>query len=292
MSTAIVMPSTNVSRFFGTDLSNLLKDKNSKNVTVRQDLIQKKSKMVVEKPVTQRKASPLCTLFIANEAKQGTEEINGNQLIEEFCPQIENSMEQMVQKLIADDETSTPTKSILKYDRDFMLRFKDVNVMPRGMVLIPEITRMPGSDEPIPVQQIWIPKPQIETNVKKATAKPKEDDPHRLQQREKQIEFGKNTDGYKRYREITAKKKRTREEPQTPDKHQKCSKRSWDGQIRKWRRLLHKYDPNAKEGDCDIDVNEDINEIEEMEVVGVLQELNLKINAVESEYMEMIDISL
>lgn len=30
--------------------------------------------------------------------------------------------------------------------------------------------------------------------------------------------------------------------PVTPRKGQKCSKRSWDGQVRKWRRQLHSYD--------------------------------------------------
>jgi hypothetical protein len=28
-----------------------------------------------------------------------------------------------------------------------------------------------------------------------------------------------------------------------PDAHQVCSKRSWDGQVRRWRRLLHLFDP-------------------------------------------------
>jgi hypothetical protein len=31
-------------------------------------------------------------------------------------------------------------------------------------------------------------------------------------------------------------------QPRTPDRHQSCSKRSWDGQIRKWRKLLHQWD--------------------------------------------------
>lgn len=34
-----------------------------------------------------------------------------------------------------------------------------------------------------------------------------------------------------------------RECPNTPRKEKECSKRSWDGQIRKWRRLLHAFDP-------------------------------------------------
>lgn len=32
-------------------------------------------------------------------------------------------------------------------------------------------------------------------------------------------------------------------DPRTPDKHTNCSKRSFDGQLRKWRRQLHAYDP-------------------------------------------------
>lgn len=41
--------------------------------------------------------------------------------------------------------------------------------------------------------------------------------------------------------------KRQKGDPQTPKIHQVCSKRSWDGQIKKWRRLLHQYDPPADE---------------------------------------------
>jgi hypothetical protein len=44
---------------------------------------------------------------------------------------------------------------------------------------------------------------------------------------------------------MVSKKKRKPGEPVTPDKYQKCSKRSWDGQVRKWRRLLHLWDPPA-----------------------------------------------
>ena len=42
--------------------------------------------------------------------------------------------------------------------------------------------------------------------------------------------------------------KRKSKDPHTPDPKQTCSKRSWDGQIRKWRRLLHDYDPPLEEG--------------------------------------------
>ena len=37
-------------------------------------------------------------------------------------------------------------------------------------------------------------------------------------------------------------------DPVTPDIHQACSKRAFDGQVRKWRRMLHAWDP-VEEGD-------------------------------------------
>lgn len=46
---------------------------------------------------------------------------------------------------------------------------------------------------------------------------------------------------------------RTKAHPRTPDIRQVCSKRSWDGQIRKWRRLLHEYDPPKGEDEEDPD---------------------------------------
>jgi hypothetical protein len=64
----------------------------------------------------------------------------------------------------------------------------------------------------------------------------------RLRQREKQIQFGYNTVGYQRYTTDIPRESRTREHPRTPDKNQKCSKRAWDGQVRKWRRALHQWD--------------------------------------------------
>ena len=40
-------------------------------------------------------------------------------------------------------------------------------------------------------------------------------------------------------------------DPVTPDVHQSCSKRAFDGQVRKWRRMLHAWDPPGAEGDAD-----------------------------------------
>lgn len=78
----------------------------------------------------------------------------------------------------------------------------------------------------------------------------KEDDPRRLKQRQKQIDIGKNTLGYDRYSKVWPKSKRLSANrsrdmslPQTPDKRAKVSKRQFDGMVRKWRRLLHCFDP-------------------------------------------------
>lgn len=70
--------------------------------------------------------------------------------------------------------------------------------------------------------------------------------PSRLYQREKQIQFGYNTEGHKCYIATIPKDQRTKGMPRTPDKNTPCSKRSWDGQVRKWRRELHQYDPVVK----------------------------------------------
>eukprot|EP01120_Amphizonella_sp_Union-15-10_P010261 TRINITY_DN4086_c0_g1_i1.p1 TRINITY_DN4086_c0_g1~~TRINITY_DN4086_c0_g1_i1.p1 ORF type:complete len:339 (+),score=65.30 TRINITY_DN4086_c0_g1_i1:83-1099(+) len=72
-----------------------------------------------------------------------------------------------------------------------------------------------------------------------------ETDDRRLEQRQKQIEYGYNTEGYKNYMLLVPKTRRRDGMPKTPEKKQKCSKRSWDGQIRKWRRQLHEWDNPA-----------------------------------------------
>ena len=72
----------------------------------------------------------------------------------------------------------------------------------------------------------------------------READEKKLASRQKQIDYGKNTIGYARYLEAVPRSARKHGDPWTPDKLQICSKRSWDGQVRKWRRVLHKYDPD------------------------------------------------
>jgi len=74
-----------------------------------------------------------------------------------------------------------------------------------------------------------------------------ENDPRRLEQRQKQIEYGYKTIGYQNFISKVPKNGRGPKDPVTPRKNQKCSKRSWDGQIRKWRRELHQWDPETQE---------------------------------------------
>jgi histone RNA hairpin-binding protein len=77
-----------------------------------------------------------------------------------------------------------------------------------------------------------------------------ESDSHKLCQRQKQIDYGKNTLGYERYLELVPRKQRKKSvHPQTPDIKQVCSKRSWDGQVKKWRRRLHEFDPPVSENE-------------------------------------------
>jgi hypothetical protein len=71
----------------------------------------------------------------------------------------------------------------------------------------------------------------------------RETNPHRVAQRQRQIDFGKNTVGYQRMTEAhPIKKKRPNTVPRTPDVHKKCSKRAFDGLVRQWRRRLHEWD--------------------------------------------------
>ena len=77
-----------------------------------------------------------------------------------------------------------------------------------------------------------------------------ETNPQRLAMRQKQISYGKATEGYRRYVELVPRARRAQGDPKTPDETAKCSKRCWDGQVRKWRRALHAFDA-ADTGDLD-----------------------------------------
>lgn len=68
-------------------------------------------------------------------------------------------------------------------------------------------------------------------------------DSHLLKQRQKQVDFGKNTLAYERYvREVPrAQRGRVGQSPWTPDISDPCGKRAFDGRIKQWRRDLHEW---------------------------------------------------
>lgn len=69
-----------------------------------------------------------------------------------------------------------------------------------------------------------------------------DDDPKRVESRLRQVDKGKSTAGYDRYRLLRRKEDRLYGEPQTPDAHQALPKRQWDANLSQWRRDVHKYD--------------------------------------------------
>lgn len=96
----------------------------------------------------------------------------------------------------------------------------------------------------------------------------KETDPATLSRRQKQIDYGKNTNSYDKYISMVPKwvrfflfekfcehllfsflrNQRTKDHPRTPDKNRKFSRRAFDGQIRVWKKALHLFDTTVAAG--------------------------------------------
>jgi hypothetical protein len=85
---------------------------------------------------------------------------------------------------------------------------------------------------------------RMSTRGRRKKEKEYELDPHRLAQRQKQIMYGENTKGFSNFLKALNRDPSLLKGclPIKPSIVQKCSKRSWDGQVRKWRRALHMYD--------------------------------------------------
>ena len=58
---------------------------------------------------------------------------------------------------------------------------------------------------------------------------------------EKQIDYGKVSVDYSDYLHEVPVNQRTRIHPKTPEKTQKCSRRSFDQQIKIWKRNIHHW---------------------------------------------------
>jgi len=124
-----------------------------------------------------------------------------------------------------------------------------------GFPLLPSFPALP-SIPPVP-SQWWSPATVLDGPRRRKEEpmaerprreKPRELDARRLAARQKQLDIGMNTLGYRRFLELIPESERNKGQWKMPDKFQVCSKRSWDGQVRKWRRMLHTFDPlDAKE---------------------------------------------
>jgi len=76
---------------------------------------------------------------------------------------------------------------------------------------------------------------------KTEVVKERETDETIIARRQKQIDYGKVSVDYQEYSEEISHSERRNFHPRTPDKYQKCSRRSFDQQIKIWKRKIHHW---------------------------------------------------
>jgi hypothetical protein len=82
--------------------------------------------------------------------------------------------------------------------------------------------------------------------AEKQVANGAETDQYRVAQRQKQVDFGKNTLAYDHYVATVPRHLREPKHPVTPLVSQKCSTRSFVGQVKRWRRMLFEFNKNSE----------------------------------------------
>eukprot|EP00884_Botryococcus_braunii_P006033 jgi/Botrbrau1/15430/Bobra.43_2s0056.2 len=123
----------------------------------------------------------------------------------------------------------------------FQGRGSDSNVR----VPFPSLGDLPPSSAPNTSADFWISERGTQSQNQDI-----ETDLVKLAWRQKQIDYGKNTLGYQLYIQTVPRSKRRSLhdglvpiDPMTPDIRRSCSKRAFAGQVMKWRRMLHAWDP-------------------------------------------------
>jgi hypothetical protein len=91
------------------------------------------------------------------------------------------------------------------------------------------------------------PRPDCEGGLEATNVLPRITDERKLTQRQKQIEFGKNTISYARFSKAVRKRDRSFKDPWTPDISMPDSKRCFDGKVKEWRRRLHRWEADNPE---------------------------------------------